>query len=132
MSERLHAEFAISGWDESPIDPGTGVAKLTEALVEKTYSGDIEGTSVTKWLMAYAPDKTAAFIGLERIRGSFAGRHGSLVLQHLGTFEGHNCQGCFDGDFGDERAQDRFRQRQVSRRPIRFGHAHTRIFLELG
>ena len=88
MSVKLRAEFAIRGWDESPIDAGTGVSKLTEALVEKIYSGDIEGTSVTKWLMAYAPDKTAVFVGLERIRGSFAGRHGSLVLRHLGTFEG--------------------------------------------
>ena len=47
MSVKLRAEFAIRGWDESPIDPGTGVSKLTEALVEKIYSGDIEGTSVT-------------------------------------------------------------------------------------
>ena len=68
MSDRLRAEFAIKGWDESPIDPGTGVSTLTEALVEKTYSGDIDGTSVTKWLMVYAPDKTAVFVGLERIR----------------------------------------------------------------
>ena len=53
---------------EPPVDAGTGVCKLTEALVEKIYSGDIEGTSVTKWLMAYAPDKTAVFVGLERMR----------------------------------------------------------------
>lgn len=36
--------------------------------------------------MAYNPDKTAAFIGLERIKGTVGGRHGSLVLQHVGTF----------------------------------------------
>lgn len=86
MTDNLTATFQISSWDETPFDEGTGVAKLTEALVDKTYDGDIEGTSKTKWLMAYAPDKTATFVGLERIQGTIGGRHGSLVLQHIGTF----------------------------------------------
>jgi hypothetical protein len=87
MTDQLRARFEIASWDEIPFDEGTGVAKLTEALVSKNYSGDIEGTSTTKWLMAYAPDKSATFIGLERIRGAVAGRHGSLVVQHVGKFE---------------------------------------------
>ncbi len=36
--------------------------------------------------MAYEPDRTAAFLGLERIKGTIAGKQGSLVLQHVGTF----------------------------------------------
>jgi hypothetical protein len=83
----LNATFDVTSWDEAPFDEGTGVAKLTEALVSKKYDGDIEGTSTTKWLMAYAPDQTATFIGLERIKGTIAGKHGSLVLQHVGSFE---------------------------------------------
>jgi Protein of unknown function (DUF3224) len=86
MSEQIRAQFEVTSWDEMPFDERTGVAKLTEALVEKTYTGDVQATSTTKWLMAYAPDKTATFIGLERIRGTFASKHGSLVLQHVGTF----------------------------------------------
>ena len=27
------------------------------------------------------------FVGLERMKGTIGGRHGSLVLQHVGTFE---------------------------------------------
>lgn len=38
--------------------------------------------------MAYQPDKTATFIGIERIRGRIGGHHGSLVLQHSGMFDG--------------------------------------------
>jgi hypothetical protein len=87
MARQLRAQFEVTSWDEAPFDESTGVAKLTEALVEKSYSGDVEGTSTTKWLMAYEPDKTAAFIGLERIRGKIAGRRGSLVLQHVGRFQ---------------------------------------------
>ena len=86
MSEQIRAQFEVTSWDETPFDERTGVAKLTEALVEKSYTGEIEATSTTKWLMAYAPDKSATFIGLERIRGTFAGKHGSLVLQHVGTY----------------------------------------------
>jgi hypothetical protein len=86
MSDQIRAQFEITSWDETPFDEATGVAKLTEALVEKSYTGDVEGTSTTKWLMAYAPDKTASFIGLERIKGTVGGKHGSLVLQHVGTF----------------------------------------------
>jgi Protein of unknown function (DUF3224) len=86
MPEQIRAQFEVTSWDETPFDERTGVAKLTEALVEKSYTGDVEATSTTKWLMAYAPDKTATFIGFERIRGTFAGKHGSLVLQHVGTY----------------------------------------------
>ena len=86
MSDQISAQFEITSWEETPFDEGSGVAKLTEALVEKSYTGDVEATSTTKWLMAYAPDKTATFIGLERMRGTFAGKHGSIVLQHVGTF----------------------------------------------
>lgn len=86
MTRQVRATFQVISWEETPFDEGTGVAKLTEALVAKEYSGDIEATSTTKWLMAYAPDQTASFIGLERIRGTIAGKHGSLVLQHVGSF----------------------------------------------
>lgn len=83
----VDAIFEITGWDETPFDDGVGVSKLTEALVTKKYSSGIDGTSVTKWLMAYAPDKSATYVGIERIRGTVGGRHGTLVLLHDGVFE---------------------------------------------
>jgi uncharacterized protein DUF3224 len=52
MSAPIEASFEIADWDETPFDHGVGVSKLTEALVAKNYSGDIDGTSTTKWLMA--------------------------------------------------------------------------------
>jgi hypothetical protein len=87
MSRHLEARFEIAGWDETPFDDGDEVSKLTEALVAKKYSGDVEGTSTTKWLMAYAPDKTATYIGIERIKGTVGGKRGSLVLLHDGSFQ---------------------------------------------
>ncbi len=87
MSSQISASFEIKGWDEQPFDEAVGVAKLTKATVAKEYTGDVEGTSATEWLMAYHPDKSADFVGLERIKGTIDGRRGSLVLQHVGTFE---------------------------------------------
>jgi hypothetical protein len=86
MSTPVQARFEVTSWDEQPFDEDTDGAKLTEALVAKDYSGDIEGTSTTKWLMAYAPDSSAVFVGVERIAGTVAGRTGTLVLQHVGRF----------------------------------------------
>jgi hypothetical protein len=37
--------------------------------------------------MAYAEDGSATFVGLERINGTVAGRSGTLVVQHLGTYQ---------------------------------------------
>ena len=87
MPSEISAVFEIKGWDEQPFDEAVGVAKLTKATVAKEYTGDVEGTSATEWLMAYHPDKSAEFVGLERIKGTIDGRRGSLVLQHVGTFE---------------------------------------------
>ncbi len=68
MAKKISATFEISAWDEQPFDEAVGVAKLTRASVAKQYAGDIDATSATEWLMAYHPDKSAAFVGLERIK----------------------------------------------------------------
>lgn len=87
MTTEIRAAFEIKSWDEKPFDEAVGVAKLTKASVAKEYSGDVEGSSATEWLMVYHPDKSAVFVGLERIKGTIGGRRGSLVLQHVGKFE---------------------------------------------
>ena len=82
MSRHTEARFEIASWDEAPFEGGDDATKLTEALVTKRYEGDIEGTSTTKWLLAYAPDKSALFVGVEYITGTIGGKKGSLVLLH--------------------------------------------------
>jgi hypothetical protein len=82
----VSASFDIAGWDEHAFDVHAGTAKLTRAKVDKTYTGDLTGTSVTEWLMAYAADGNATFVGLERIDATVAGRSGTVVLRHVGAF----------------------------------------------
>jgi hypothetical protein len=86
MSTHIEATFEIGSWAETPFADGNGDTKLTEALVVKKYDGDIDGSSSTKWLMAYAPDKTATYVGIEHLTGTVGGKRGSLVLMHDGEF----------------------------------------------
>ncbi|MGH3678202.1 MAG: DUF3224 domain-containing protein [Mycobacterium sp.] len=86
MTAHLEARFEIANWDETPFEDGDDASKLTEALVSKRYTGDIEGTSMTKWLVAYEPDKTATYVGIEHITGTVGGKRGGLVLLHDGVF----------------------------------------------
>jgi hypothetical protein len=86
MSTHIEARFEIASWDETPFDGGDDATKLTEALVSKRYEGDIEGTSTTKWLMTYAADKSAVFVGIEHITGTIGGKKGGIVLLHDGEY----------------------------------------------
>jgi len=86
VTDTVEAKFTIDSWDEQAFDEVPDASKLTRASVTKSYSGDVEGTSTTEWLMSYADDGRASFVGLERIVGKVGGRKGTLVLQHVGTY----------------------------------------------
>ena len=87
MAFRVSAKFEVTSWEESPFDDQANLPKLTRALVAGDYSGDIDGSSTTEWLMAYAEDGSASFVGLERIRGRINGKAGTLVVEHVGSYE---------------------------------------------
>jgi hypothetical protein len=86
MSRHIEARFEIASWDETPFEDGDDATKLTEALVAKRYEGDIQGTSTTKWLLTYSPDKSALFVGVEHITGTIGGKKGGVVLLHDGEY----------------------------------------------
>jgi len=88
MTTRALAVFEIKAWDEKPYDEFEGGRRLTRASVRKTFHGDIEGESSVEYLMAYAEDGSASFVGMERVVGCVGDRVGSFVLQHSGTFAG--------------------------------------------
>ena len=54
--------------------------------ISKTLHGDLEGTSQGDMLAANTTvEGSAAYVAIERITGTLAGRTGSFVLQHSGT-----------------------------------------------
>ncbi|MEP6599714.1 MAG: DUF3224 domain-containing protein [Actinomycetota bacterium] len=86
MGDSLNATFEVASWDETTVDEGADLGKITRASVTRRYQGGVNGESVTEWLMAYRLDGTATFVGIERVRGSVGGRDGTLVLQHVGEY----------------------------------------------
>ena len=87
MTTEAKATFTVESWDEAPWDEQADLPKLTRATVEKSLSGDLEGTSTTVWLMSYGADGSADFVGIERVKCTVGGRAGSFVLQHIGRFD---------------------------------------------
>ena len=62
--------------------------KLTRASGTQRFSGEIEGDGSVEWLMCYLPDRSATFVGLQRIDGAVGGRKGSFVIQAVGVHDG--------------------------------------------
>jgi hypothetical protein len=81
----LEATFEIAGWDEKPFEEWE-TGKLTRASVSTKYAGGIEGGSVLEYVMSYGPDGAVTYVAMERVNGTAEGRHGGLVLRHIGTF----------------------------------------------
>jgi hypothetical protein len=96
MATEATGTFKLDSWDENAYEELAGGRKLTRAHVKQTFSGDIEGEGEVHWLMAYRPDETADYIGLQRITGRLGGRSGTFVLQTSGTFDGTVAAGAWE------------------------------------
>jgi hypothetical protein len=88
MPAHATAEFEVTSWDENGTLEANGASKVTHASVTMDFDGDVEGTGTVEWLMGYDDSGKATFVGLERVVGSVAGRSGTFVLRHSGTFDG--------------------------------------------
>lgn len=89
---RATANFKVENWNEDKtVEAEAGATSM--ARVEQSLSGAIEGAGLAQWLMCYRPDKTADFVGLQRIEGSIDGRSGTVVLTSNGTFDGARAAG---------------------------------------
>ena len=80
--------YKTKTWDEKSYEEFEGGGKLTRVRVTNSFRGDVEAESTLEYLMAYPDEKTASFVGLERVVGRIGDRSGSFVLQHSGTWEG--------------------------------------------
>jgi len=62
---------------------GTLMGRL---LIDKTFHGDLDGTSKGQMLSAGTAVKgSAGYVAMEQFTGTLSGRKGSLVFQHSGT-----------------------------------------------
>ena len=87
MQSNLEGIFQVTGWDEKPYSEDSDGSKLTNAQVTQTYTGSIEGESQVQYIMAHNSDKSATFVGMEKVTCTINGKSGSFVIQHNGKFE---------------------------------------------
>ena len=87
MKTSTAGTFEIKSWDEKPFAESGAGTKATLASVIKSYAGGLEGKGTIDYVMAYRPDGTADFVGMEMVDGKLDGRAGTFVLQHGGVFE---------------------------------------------
>jgi hypothetical protein len=90
---RAVGTFTVTGGSEQPIHEAEGEVRLTRVSGTQRFAGGIVGEGSVDWVFCYRPDRTASFLGFQRIEGSIAGRTGSLVLESTGEHDGHSSQG---------------------------------------
>jgi len=67
---------------------GEGAANLGRMTIDKTFHGDLEGTSKGQMLSAMGEVQgSAGYVAIERVTGTLGGRSGSFVLQHSATMD---------------------------------------------
>jgi hypothetical protein len=84
----LTGSFQNTSWNEDTVEELDDGARLTRAVVVQEFGGDITGDGAAEWLMAHRADGTAHFVGLQRVKGTIAGRSGMFVLETIGEFDG--------------------------------------------
>lgn len=85
---KAHGKFTVESGGEDAYETLDGGVRLTHAHGTQTFTGDIEGDGAVHWLMLYRNDKTARFVGMQRISGTIGGRRGSVVLAADGVHDG--------------------------------------------
>jgi hypothetical protein len=93
MSTHITGTFKYTSWAENAYEELANGRRLTRASVAQDLSGDIEGDGSAEWLMCYRPDKTATFVGLQRLAGRVGDREGSFVVESHGTYDGELARG---------------------------------------
>lgn len=88
MTNRAKGKVEVKSWDEQPFKELEDGAKVTRALVSQAFHGDIEGQGEAEYLMTYADEKCAEFVGVQCIDGRIGDRRGRFVLQLSGTYDG--------------------------------------------
>jgi hypothetical protein len=83
------ADFAITKWEqEEPFDaPGSGPPQA-RTFVDKSFSGEIAGTSQALLITCQVSDEQAGYIASERLSVTIGGANGTFVMQHGGVVDG--------------------------------------------
>ena len=85
---KARGKFTVESGGEDAYEMLDDGVRLTHAQGTQTFTGDIKGDGAVHWLMLSRGDKTAQFVGLQRISGTIGGRRGTVVLAAAGVHDG--------------------------------------------
>lgn len=84
----VNAVFTMKTWDETPYGAVDGGPKIAHAYSTNAYTGDIAGESSVNYVIYYPEETVSVFRGYEQVVGKIGGREGSVVLEHVGSWQG--------------------------------------------
>lgn len=90
---RASGTFSVAGGGETTLREAEGEVRVTHVSGRQRFEGDLVGEGTVEWLMCYSADRTARFVGFQRIEGSIGGRSGSITLESVGDHDGHGSKG---------------------------------------
>jgi hypothetical protein len=69
-----------------PASEDPGRADLGRMIIDKQYHGSLDGTGKGEMLTGMTAVKNSgAYVAVERVSGTLAGKHGTFILQHHAT-----------------------------------------------
>jgi hypothetical protein len=67
---------------------GSGESPIGSMSIDKTFHGDLQGTSVGQMLaFRSGVEGSAGYVAMERVAAALGGREGSFTLQHSGLMD---------------------------------------------
>lgn len=84
---KLSGTFQITDWQEAVDKELSDGAKLSTAVVQQSYTGDLTGNSEVRYQLCYDAHNDAIFVGFETLTLSGDAEAAILVLQHSGAFK---------------------------------------------
>ena len=99
MSERAEGQFSVAGFVPADVKPAVEIATAMDtgvALMEKQFSGQVEGRSVTWFTGARNAESGAgSYVAFEAFEGSLNGVAGTFNFLHSASTHGDDAYGGF-------------------------------------
>lgn len=73
----------------TPVQPAADAAPDAPGrmLLAKTFHGDLVGTGAGEMLATMSPERSGAYVAVDRVRGVIDGREGAFTLVHRGLMD---------------------------------------------
>lgn len=82
---KLSSIFEIKDWDVAETGGVDDLADVARVTIRKSFTGELEGTSVGYGLLLQTPEQTGGYVVVERVSATADGREGTFVIQHYGV-----------------------------------------------